>query len=83
MLNEALLHFSGSISPISVQTMSLLVGDESLQFRFVNNKTNPVQVEHLVTYDNAKKILTAPGGILQHMTLDIDSVSSTQKVSEY
>ena len=83
MLNEALLHFSGSISPISVQTMSLLVGDESLQFRFVNNKTNPVQVEHLVTYDNAKKILTAPGGILQHMTLDIDSVSSTHKVSEY
>lgn len=83
MLNDALLHFSGSISPISVQTMSLLVGDESLQFRFVNNKTNPVQVEHLVTYDNAKKILTAPGGILQHMTLGIDSVSSTHKASEY
>ncbi len=83
MLNEALLHFSGSISPISVQTMSLLVGDESLQFRFVNNKTNPVQVEHLITYDNAKKILTAPGGILQHMTLGIDSVSSTHKASEY
>lgn len=83
MLNEALLHFSGSISPISVQTMSLLVGDESLQFRFVNNKTNPVQVEHLVTYDNAKKTLTVPGGILQHMTLGIDSVSSTHKVSEY
>lgn len=83
MLNEALLHFSGSISPISVQTMSLLVGDESLQFRFVNNKTNPVQVEHLVTYDNTQKILTAPGGILQHMTLGIDSVSSSHKVSEY
>lgn len=83
MLNEALLHFSGSISPISVQTMSLLVGDESLQFRFVNNKTNPVQVEHLVTYDNTQKILTVPGGILQHMTLGIDSVSSSHKVSEY
>ena len=83
MLNDALLHFSGSISPISVQTMSLLVGDESLQFRFVNNKTNPVQVEHLVTYDNTQKILTAPGGILQHMTLGIDSVSSSHKVSEY
>lgn len=83
MLNDALLHFSGSISPISVQTMSLLVGDESLQFRFVNNRTNPIQVEHLVTYDNSKKVLTAPGGILQHMTIGIDSVSSTHKVSEY
>lgn len=83
MLNDALLHFSGSISPISVQTMSLLVGDESLQFRFVNNKTNPTQVEYLVTYDNAKKVLSAPGGILQHMTIGIDTLSSEHKASEY
>lgn len=83
MLNDALLHFSGSISPISVQTMSLLVGDESLQFRFVNNKTNPTQVEYLVTYDNAKKVLSAPGGVLQHMTIGIDTLSSGHKASEY
>lgn len=83
MLNDALLHFSGSISPISVQTMSLLVGDESLQFRFVNNKTNPTQVEYLVTYDNVKKVLSAPGGILQHMTIGIDTLSSGHKASEY
>lgn len=83
MLNDALLHFSGSISPISVQTMSLLVGDESLQFRFVNNKTNPAQVEYLVTYDSTKKVLSAPGGILQHMTIGINTLSSGHKASEY
>lgn len=83
MLNDALLHFSGSISPISVQTMSLLVGDESLQFRFVNNKINPTQVEYLVTYDSKKKVLSAPGGILQHMTIGIDTLSSGHKASEY
>lgn len=83
MLNDALLHFSGSISPISVQTMSLLVGDESLQFRFVNNKNNPTQVEYLVTYDSKKKVLSAPGGILQHMTIGIDTLSSGHKASEY
>lgn len=83
MLNDALLHFSGSISPISVQTMSLLVGDESLQFRFVNNKTNPTQVEYLVTYDSKKKVLSAPGEILQHMTIGIDTLSSGHKASEY
>lgn len=83
MLNDALLHFSGSISPISVQTMSLLVGNESLQFRFVNNKTNPTQVEYLVTYDSKKKVLSAPGGILQHMTIGIDTLSSGHKASEY
>lgn len=83
MLNDALLHFSGSISPISVQTMSLLVGDASLQFRFVNNKTNPTQVEYFVTYDSKKKVLSAPGGILQHMTIGIDTLSSGHKASEY
>jgi hypothetical protein len=83
MLNDALLHFSGSISPISVQTMSLLVGDESLQFRFVNNKTNPTQVEYFVTYDSKKKVLSAPSGILQHMTIGIDTLSSGHKASEY
>lgn len=83
MLNNALLHFSGSINPISVQTMSLLVGDESLQYRFVNSKTSPTQVPHIITYDNVKKQLNVPKGIIQHMTLGIKSVSSTHKASEY
>ena len=83
MLNDALLHFSGSISPISVQTMSLLVGDESLQFRFVNKKKLARMEEYLVTYDSKKKVLSAPGGILQHMTIGIDTLSSGHKASEY
>ena len=49
MLEDALLNFSGSVNPITVSTMQLLVGDESLQFRFVNSKTNPVQVSHNIT----------------------------------
>ena len=83
MLQNALLHFSGAINPITIQTMSLLVGDESLQFRFVNNKTSPVRVSHLVTYDLESKILTSPAGIVQHMTLGVKNLSSSHKVSEY
>ena len=84
MLEEALLdNFSNSINPIAVQTMSMLVGDESLQFRFVNSKTSPVQVAHNITYDNVAKQLKAASGIIQHMTLGIDSVSSSHQVSEY
>lgn len=70
MLQESLLHFSGAINPITVQTMLLLVGDESLQFRFVNSKTNPVRVPHAITYSNESKRLHADAGILQHMTRD-------------
>ncbi len=84
MLEEALLdNFTNSINPIAVQTMSLLVGDESLQFRFVNSKTNPVQVAHSIVYNNETKQLTAAAGIIQHMTLGINSVSSSHKASEY
>lgn len=83
MLEDALLNFSGSVNPITVSTMQLLVGDESLQFRFVNSKTNPVQVSHNITYNASTRILNAPAGILQHLTLGISSLSSSHKADEY
>ena len=84
MLEEALLdNFTNSINPIAVQTMSMLVGNESLQFRFVNSKTSPVPVTHRIVYDNETKQLTAEAGIIQHMTLGINTVSASHKVSEY
>jgi hypothetical protein len=63
--------------------MQMIVGDESLQFRFVNSKANPVQVSHNITYNSNTKILNAPAGILQHMTLGINSVSSEHNAGEY
>ena len=84
MLEEALLdNFTNSINPIAIQTMQMLVGDESLQFRFVNSKTNPVSVAHSVTYDNTTKQLTAAAGIIQHLTIGISTLSSSHAASEY
>lgn len=84
MLESALLdNFTNSINPIAVQTMSMLVGDESLQFRFVNNTTSPSTVSDGIEYNNATRQLTAPAGIIQHLTLGISSLSSEHQVSEY
>ena len=84
MLEDALLdNFTNSINPIAIQTMQMLVGDESLQFRFVNSKTNPVGVAHSITYDNTTKQLTAAAGIIQHLTIGISSLSSSHAASEY
>ena len=84
MLEAAMLDgFSESVSPITVQTMQMLVGDESLQFRFVNNTTNPVTVAHTFAYDAATKKFTTDGGILQHMTLGIKNLSSGHAVGDY
>jgi len=83
MLEDAFLNFSSSIDPVAVHTMQLLVGDESLQFRFVRSKAVPVQVSHNITYNISTKVLHSPAGIIQHMTLGIKTVSSEHKADEY
>lgn len=84
LIESALLdNFTNSINPIAVQTMSMLVGDESLQFRFVNSQSNPETVPDGIEYNNETKQLTAPQGIIQHLTLGISSLSSSHKMSEY
>lgn len=80
---ENFSHFSGSISPLTVQTMMMLVGDESLQFRFVDSKTNPKAVNHDFVYDKAKRQLTTEAGIIQHLTLGINTLCPEHDVSEY
>ena len=84
MLEQSLLdNYTNAISPIAVQTMSLLVGDESLQFRFVAGLNNPTTVSHIITYDTTTKQLKAPAGYIQHLTLGINSISSNHAAAEY
>lgn len=83
LIDAKLSDFGSAINPIVVQTMQMLVGDKSLQFRFVTNKTAPVVAEHRVTYDETTGQLTIDAGIIQHMTLGIDTITTEHKVSEY
>lgn len=83
MLADSLLNFSGAINPITVATMQMLVGDESLQYRFVNSKTNPVAVKHEITYNQSTKVLNAPAGIIQHMTLGITEIKNSHSAGDY
>ena len=84
MLEDSLLdNFTNSINPLTVQTMMMLVGDESLQFRFVASKTDLTAISDGITYDNAAKQLHIPHGFIQHMTLGIGTISSSHADSEY
>lgn len=84
MLEDSMLdNFTNSISPLTVQTMMMLVGDESLQFRFVASKTDLTAVGDGITYDNTAKQLHIPHGFIQHMTLGIGTISSSHADSEY
>lgn len=84
MLEDSMLdNFTNSINPLTVKTMMMLVGDESLQFRFVASKTDLTAVNDGITYDNAAKQLHIPHGFIQHMTLGIGTISSSHADSEY
>ena len=84
MLKDSLLNFSESINPISIQTMQLIAGDPTLQFRFVNRNTDPIkQLKYNIIYDPITKKLHCPSGFLQHMTLGVDSITSSRSSNEY
>lgn len=83
MLEQSMLNFSGSVNPLSIETMQLIAGDESLQFRFVNSKTNPVRINHTVSFNASTKVLNAPAGIIQHMTLGITEMSTKNRAKTY
>lgn len=84
MLSAAMLDsFSNAVNPVAVLTMQMLVGDESLQFRFVGNTQTTETVAHNISYRSDDKKLFCPSGLLQHLTLGIKSVSSSHKADEY
>lgn len=88
MLEKAFKDYGKGQAMSWLRTMSVLVGHESLQFRFVNRIPTAdgqavTEVDHSFTYDAARKVLSTPTGILQHMTLGIDSLAPSHKVTEY
>lgn len=85
MLEASLLdNFANSVSPIAVQTMQALIGDESLQFRFVDSRTAPnPDADFAITYNNEAHTLSITATILQHLTLGITDISSAHSANEY
>jgi len=77
MLESAFNNFSGSISPLSVNTMQLLLGDVSLQFRFVDAQNLSLELVHHIHFDTGRKVIVSEAGVIQHMTIGIEEISST------
>lgn len=76
-------NFTNRINPIAVETMSLLVGDERLQYQFVAQPGSMEAVPHNIEWNEANKQLIAPAGTIQHLTLGIDSIRPSHEPNEY
>lgn len=85
LIKAGLENFSEAINPITVQTMQLLVGDESLQFLFWTDRTCTVQISNPINFNSTTKQLEYDTCALQHMTLGIKDIkpSSDRSLSEY
>lgn len=86
MIEQALIEgYTKSISPIAAQMLQLLVGDESLQYRFVTSNTaaNPTVVTPVFAFDSDTGVFTVTGGYyLQHLTIGVQ-MKASHAVSEY
>lgn len=76
LLQDAFENFSASITPATVQTMQLLLGDESLQFRFTESRESLTSVPCEIVYDPATKQVSFPGVSLIHLTLGIKTITA-------
>lgn len=85
MLQGAIDGYDSAISPITIRTMAMLVGDESLQFRFTKDRKTLEPLEGCpLTYDPEAKQLNAIACSLIHMTLGMPrEISSEYDISEY
>lgn len=80
---QSLSDYTDTISPVAVKTMAMLIGDERLQFRFIDESTKQPDANFAVTYDNANKVLKVTGSTLQHLTLGIATISNDHTSYNY
>lgn len=82
MLEDAQLNnFNSAISPVAIQTMAMLVGDESLQFLMGKTIATIGSDDWSIGFkDNA---LTADAGFLRHMTIGVNSITANRENTDY
>lgn len=86
MLQDAVEGYTGGINPVTIETMALMVGDESLQFRFTESRDSLVPLDDTpLIYDPVAKQLKARACALIHLTLGITDIvpKDVRKASDF
>lgn len=84
MLKSAFSNFSDGISPVTIRTMTMLIGDEGLQFKFTSGTNSLTEVACPFSYDENTKQMKSVTAYLKHMTLGIKTITAgTLSASEY
>lgn len=85
MLESAFTNFSKGITPATVKTMALLIGDESLQYKFTASRDSLTDVPCPLSWSaETKQMIGVPASLI-HMTLGVDGIvpSGARVASDY
>ena len=85
MLESAFTNFSKGITPATVKTMALLIGDESLQYKFTASRDSLVDVPCPLSWSaETRQMIGVPASLI-HMTLGVEGIvpSGTRVASDY
>ena len=74
LLQGALDNFSEGINPITVQTMALMLGDQSLQYKFTASRNSLTDIDCPIVYDAALKQMYCHPASLIHMTIGVEFI---------
>jgi hypothetical protein len=77
ILEKYIEEYSGLTSSKTIEIMSLLARDQSLQFRFVTSMGGTSPTSSTLRYDKGSKKLVSIGDYIQHMTLGIEAIAPT------
>lgn len=85
LLQGAFEGFSEGANPVTVETMLVMLGDNSLQYRIVDNLTSLQPLPNPIVYDSASRHLSVAESAIVHYTLGINDIqpSSSRDISQY
>lgn len=85
LLQGAFEGFTEGANPVTVETMLVMLGDNSLQYRIVNNVVDLVPLTNPITYDSTSRHLNVAESAIVHYTLGINDIqpSSSRDTSQY
>ncbi len=77
-------YFSDSITPLTVETMQVLIGNPALQFIFLETKNSDTEIDPGINWvDDENKMYVLSTTWLKHMTLGINYMGGQPAKNEY
>lgn len=77
MLEGAIEGFDAGINPITLQTMGILVGSQTLQFAFIKSLEDATKTIPAYEFDEVTGIFSVPKSVLMHYTIGVNEVTTS------